>query len=291
MATQIRDRLGPVSELPEWPLVSIVVVNRDGAEHLRRLFAGLVERTDYPRLELILVDNGSSDESVELARSLQAPFAVTILANPHNESFSDANNQGAERANGELLLFLNNDVEPFEPGWLRELVACQRRSGAGAVAATLLCPDAEHERDFRHGYGVQHRGLTLAEGEAEDGHLRPQLRGWEEDPLDEALGEDAECEALAAACLLVPADAYARVGGFTHGYFYGCEDVDLGLKLRAEGERLLCSGRAVAVHRPVSTRRKLPFEEARAIKEANLRLLWERWGPRLDRAYEGSRTP
>jgi O-antigen biosynthesis protein len=285
LANEIRDRLGPVSEPRSEPLVSIVVLNRDGVEHLRRLLAGLIERTDYPRLELILVDNGSRDGSLELIRSVEAPFPISVLANPHNESFSDANNQGAELAGGELLLFLNNDVEPFEPGWLRELVACHSESGAGAVAATLLCREEEHERAFAHGYGVQHRGLVFHE---EEGRLAPGLRGWEDDPLDEALGEDAECEAVAAACLLVAAATYKEIGGFSPGYFYGCEDVDLCLKLRAAGMPVVCSGRSIAIHHPASTRRTVPFEEAREIKLANRRLLWERWGPELRDDYEPS---
>lgn len=278
LASEIRGRLGPPPELPSWPLVSIVVVNRDGADHLRRLLAGLIERTDYPRLELILVDNGSSDESLELIRSVEAPFPISALANRQNESFSDASNQGAEPASGELLLFLNNDIEPFEPGWLRELVACHADSGAGAVAATLICRDEEHERRFVHGYGVQHRALAFVE---RDGRVQPELRGWEDDPLDEALGVDVECEAVAAACLLIRATTYREVGGFSHGYFYGCEDVDLCLKLRGAGMRTVCSGRSIAVHHPVSTRRTIPFEKAREIKLANLDLLWERWGPSL----------
>ncbi|HET8863787.1 MAG TPA: glycosyltransferase family A protein, partial [Solirubrobacterales bacterium] len=65
LAAEIRGRLGPAPGLDRRPLVSIVVLNRDGEEHLRRLLAGLVEHTDYPDLELIVVDNGSSDGSVD----------------------------------------------------------------------------------------------------------------------------------------------------------------------------------------------------------------------------------
>lgn len=286
LAAEIRRRLGPVAELPEWPRVSIVVINRDGAEHLRRLLAALVEHTDYPRMELIAVDNGSSDDSVKLLHSFEAPFPVSILANPHNESFSDANNQGAERASGELLLFLNNDVEPFEPGWLRELVACHRSSGAGAIASTLVCSGEEHKQKFRHGYGVQHRGLQFAQEVGEEGRLAPGLRGWGDDPLDAALGEDAECEAVAAACLLIAKSTYDGLGGFERRYFYGCEDVDLSLKLRRAGSRVVCSGRSIAIHHPASTRRRMPADEARAAKLANRRLLWERWGLLLRPDYE-----
>jgi O-antigen biosynthesis protein len=280
LATEIRRRLGPPLELPDWPSVSIVVLNRDGAGHLRRLLPGLVERTEYPDLELILVDNASADDSLDFTRTFEAPFSIQILANAQNESFSDACNQGAELASGELLLFLNNDMEPFERGWLRELVACLRETEAGAVAATLICPEAEHRASFRHGYGVAHRGLELRE-EGEEVH--PALYGWEEDPLDERLGEDTERPAVAAACLLVDRQVFGEVGRFTHGFFYGCEDVDLCLKLREAGHTVVCSGRSIVIHHPVSTRRTIPFERAKELKRANLSLLQERWGPRLRR--------
>jgi GT2 family glycosyltransferase len=285
---QIRHRLGPVPQARDWPLVSIVVLNRDGVELLRRLLAGLLQRTDYPWLELILVDNGSRDGSLDFIRRVEAPFPISIVSNPHNESFSDGCNQGAALASGELLLFLNNDTEPFEPGWLRELVACLRASEAGAVAATLVCADDEHAAGFRYGYGVQHRGLAFRE---EDGMIHPVLHGWEADPLDERLGEDLERGALAAACLLVEREAYERVGGFSHGYVYGAEDVDICLKLREAGYRVLCSGRSVVIHHPVTTRRRAPLEEERSRKLGNRRLLWERWGPRLRREYELDRLP
>ena len=286
LAAEIRRRLGPPPEAPEWPLVSIVVLNRDGAPLLRRLLRGLGERTDYPRFELIVVDNGSGDDSLDFIRRVEAPFPILIVSNPHNESFSDACNQGAELASGDLLLFLNNDLEPFEPGWLRELVACLRTSGAGAAASTLICLDEEHEASFPSGYGIQHRGLGFRE---EDGMLVPALQGWEADPLDEELGRDVECQAVAAACILVSREAFDRVGGFSHGYVYGAEDIDLSLKLRAAGFQVSLSGRSIAIHHPVSTRRAAPFEEERARKLANRLVLWEHWGPRLRREFELAR--
>lgn len=261
----------------------MVVLNRDGAGMLGRMLTGLVEQTDYPGFELIVVDNGSTDDSLDLVRRVDAPFPISIVANPHNESFSDGCNQGAALARGDLLLFLNNDVEPFERGWLRELVACRQASEAGAVAATLVCLDEEHERSFPCGYGVQHRGLAFRE---EGGMIHPVLDGWEADPLDAELGEDAERQAVAAACVLVGREAFERVGGFSHGYVYGAEDVDLCLKLRSAGFPVLLSGRSIAIHHPVSTRRAAPFEEERARKLANRLVLWERWGPQLRCEYE-----
>ena len=279
LAIDIRDRLGPAPELEGPPLVSIVVLNRDGVQHLRRLLAGLVENTDYAPLELIVVDNGSSDESLEFIRSVRAPFPVSIVANPHNESFSDANNQGAELASGELLLFLNNDTEPFEAGWLRELVACWRETGAGAVGATLVCPDVES--DSPSGYGVQSQPLRLWRRSdaltVDSGEPKREL-------LDRHFGEDVESAVLIGACLLIESKVFWEVGGFTHGYFYGGEDDDLALKLHEQGHRTLYSGRSILIHHVSSTSRELHGGKG-ALQRGNRLLLVRRWGPRIWREW------
>jgi GT2 family glycosyltransferase len=279
LAAEIRRRLGPPPELSPWPLVSIVVLNRDGAGLLRRLLAGLVECTDYPDLELILVDNASADDSVEFVRNVAAPFPISILANRHNESFADGCNQGAELASGELLLFLNNDAEPFEPGWLRELVACLRESGAGAVGPTLLEP-VEDGAGPAGSHRVHQRGLVARE---EGGMFVTGYRDRGADPLGEGLGSDVETIALAAAALLLERRTFEQVAGFSHGYWYGPEDVDLALKLRERGRPSLCSGRSLLIHPPNSTLDAIEREQRGEWVRGNRRLFAERWAPRARR--------
>ena len=122
---------------------------------------------------------------------------------------------------------MNNDVEPFEPGWLKEMVGLLGSSGAGAVGARLLYPGVtEHETPS--GYAVQHRGVKFRKVQGED---YPRNLGIGEDALDEHLGEDTRCPATTAACLLIDRETFDAAGGFTAGYRYGSEDVDLGLKV------------------------------------------------------------
>lgn len=276
IARRLREQLGPPPRLDEWPAVSIVVVNRDGEDHLRLLLSRLASATDYPRLELVLVDNASRDGSVELARSLPLPFPLAVIENEENLSFSDANNDGAERAAFERLLFLNNDVEPFEPGWLIELVACLEDGAAAAVGATLLHGEKRHGG----GYVLQHRRVELAGapgfvGVANAGDGREFERP----------GPDLPAPASTAACLLVRREAFERAGGFTTGFRWGWEDVDLGLKLASGGEAVLCSGRSVLFHHESSTRSAASPEWQRSTRSQNRRLLAQRWGPQVRREY------
>lgn len=279
LARRLRAELGPPPRREEWPPVSIVVLNRDGEDHLRLLLPRLAEATAYPTLELVLVDNGSRDGSVDFARSAELPFPVTVIENEQNLSFSDANDDGAERARYDHILFLNNDIEPFEPGWLKELVASLERDDAAAAGAMLLHGE---ESGSRHasGYLVQHTGIELA---SEAGRVIPVNSGDGGELC--LLGPDARVPAATAACLLVRREAFRSVGGFTTGFQWGWEDVDFGLALHAAGEEVLCCRRSVLFHNESSTRFSKGKDWRRQTKEVNRRLFAERWGPQVRREY------
>ena len=277
-AAEIRRRLGPAPRLKRAPLVSIVVVNRDGEGHLRLLLPRLASATDYPEFELVLVDNASRDRSVEFARAERLPFPLMVVENEENAPFSDANDDGAERARFEHLLFLNNDIEPFEPGWLKELVACLEGSGAAAAGATLLHGGGERDRPGG-GYVLQHRRVEFA---GEVGFVRVVNAGGEELGSPAA---DTRAPASTAACLLVRRDAFERAGGFTTGYLWGWEDVDFGLKLASGGDEVLCSGRSLLFHHESSTRSVASSEWQRTTRAHNRRLFAQRWGPQVRREY------
>lgn len=255
LATDIRKRLGPFPTLEEHPVVSAIVINRSGVEDLQGLLTGLREHTDYPQVEPIVVDDGS-----------------------YGLSLSEARNLGAERARGDLLLFLDGSTELFEPGWLHELVASFLQSDAGAVTATLVQPNAGNRRASAHGYPIQQRGLAFRE---EEGRVIPEPCDWKHATLDQALSEDIECDAATTACLLLERRAFEEVGGFSPGYVASREDVDLCMKLRALGMRVVCSGRSIAIHHPLSPGDAMPAEKRRKLTATDHRRLWWRWGPRL----------
>jgi GT2 family glycosyltransferase/spore maturation protein CgeB len=285
LAAEIRARLGAVPERESWPPVSIVVPTRDGAAHVERLVRGLEERTDYPRLELIVLDNRSSDGTSDFLASVETRFPIVTIANGEPASFSEANRQGAERASHDLLLFLNNDVEPFEPGWLRELVAAQAQDGVAAAGATLLRSRAGNDPATRD-RTVQHRSIKL--GAAADG-VRPFNFGDGEDLFEAGFGIEDRCAAVTAACLLVDRGRFEVAGGFADGYRFGTEDVDLGLKLTRGGEELVASGRAILYHDESASQDAAGTDFKRANRLVNRRLFLERWGPRVRRSYRLAR--
>ncbi len=269
----------PGTSADEGPLVSIVILNRDGREHLSRCLGGLAS-TAYRNVEIILVDNGSIDGSPELAESFELPFPIRIIRNESNWSFSEGNGQGVEVAAGELICFLNNDVDPITHDWLGYMVETMTAQQAVAVGARLIYP--KHRGGTRAGQhladlSIQHAGVDFDRSKP-----IPQARvmGAGEDALAPWAARVEDRPALTAACMLVRLDAFRQVGGFSSDYNYGTEDVDLCLKLRAAGGRLVYDGRAVLWHHESATR---ATDRARhkARMAANRDAFIDVWGPRI----------
>ena len=130
------------------PLVSIVVLNCNGANWLPKCFGSIKAQTILNQIETIMVDNNSTDDSVTVARRLLTGFpSACIVRNRENLGFCEGNNSGARVASGRYLLFLNNDTW-LEPDCLERLIAGTEK--LGAVASTPLVlnyPDNSYQ-DF-----------------------------------------------------------------------------------------------------------------------------------------------
>jgi O-antigen biosynthesis protein len=274
-------REGAPAAVDDGPLVSIVILNRDGREHLERCL-NAVATTAYRNVEIVVVDNGSTDGSPELAESLVTTFPVKVVRNAENRSFSEANGQGVAVAAGELICFLNNDVDPVTDQWLGYLVETLTKTGAAAVGARLIYP--RHRGGRRGGasfrdLSIQHAGVAFDRA----GPIpMPVVLGAGEDALATGAAAIEERPALTAACLLVSRSAFEAVGGFSAGYDYGIEDVDLCLKLRAAGGRLVYDGRAALWHHESATR-AADRQGYRTRVVGNREVYLDRWGPRVFR--------
>jgi GT2 family glycosyltransferase/spore maturation protein CgeB len=272
----------PAATVTEGPLVSIVMLTRNGEGHLRRCLP-VVAAVAYRDVELIVVDNGSTDGSVPYLESFHPRFPVRIVRNAENASFSVGNNQALAECRGELILFLNNDIEPIGTDWLGHLVDTVSEDGVVAAGARLIHPRATGEPLTDRGQpalSIQHAGIDFSVGEG-----APLARpvGTGDDPLTPWAAAVRDVPALTAACLLVRRSAFEAVGGFTVGYHYGHEDVDLCLRLVEAGGRLRYDGRAALWHDESSTRRAGSREESHQRNLANRNRFISTWAPRLYR--------
>lgn len=260
--------------------VSLMIPTRDHAGLLQRCIDTIGRHTaDWPRLEIIVIDNGSvqADTLAYFARLEQQ--GVKVLAMPGPFNFATLNNAAVEAANGEIVGLVNNDIEALHDGWLDELVGQLLRPGVGAVGAKLLWPNGM----------VQHGGVLLGQGSLA-GHFGNHLA--DADPGDHGRNQVAQqVSAVTAACLLLRKRDYLAVGGMDERDFpVAFNDVDLCLKLRAAGHTITWTPYARLLHAESASRGKEDTPQKRARAGREMELLRRRWSTVLlrDPAYHPS---
>ena len=188
---------------------------------------------------------------------------------PGEFNYSKINNEAARHATGSLIGLMNNDLKVLDPDWLGEMVSHAVRPDVGIVGAKLL-----------HGDGtVQHAGVTLGIGLAS--HLYKSFPGGA-GGRHGRLVTPQDLSAVTAACLLMRRDVWDEVGGLDEDFPVAYNDVDLCLKVRAAGYRILWTPDALVYHLESQSRGKdvTPAKRERLSKDKN-RLI-ERWGALLE---------
>ena len=231
----------PIPTLDAAPSVSIIVPTKFRIDLLAKCFAGLAERTAYPNFEVILMDNGSTDVRLDALVSA-APFPLQRVVDDSPFNFSYLNNRAVEQAQGDIILLLNDDVEPIQSGWLSRIVSSAMRSDVGAVGARLLYPDRS----------IQHAGVMLGLGGV-CGHLW-KGKSEEEANLIPHIVYPGSRMAVTAACLAVRRDLYRSCGGLDESYAVAFNDIDFCLRLHMMGLRTIYRGDAVLIHHESQSR-------------------------------------
>ena len=250
--------------------VTIVMATRNNEAFLRRTISGILKKTRFAQLDLVIVDNGSTDpRSLSLLQSAAKDERVTLLRAPGPFNFAALSNLGAAQARGAVIVFLNNDMEIIEPEWLRELAERAIDPKVGAVGCKLLYPDGR----------IQHAGVVVGLGEGVghfDAGLRDGEQGW--------LGRNRilhEASAVTGACLAVERAKFVAAGGFDAVHLpVEFNDIDLCLRLEELGFATLWTPFARIVHFELATRGKATFRrlDTHAAERAYFR---QRWADRL----------
>ena len=256
------------------PLVSIIILNKDGLAHLKKLFRDFSKKTNYSNYEIIVVDNASQDDSVKYLKSLNE-MDIKIIENKENVSFSKGNNDAVKIAKGEYILLLNNDIEPTY-GWLNELMGTIiYNENVGAVGAKLVFPFFDDLKQQEYSFTLQHTGDIIREKDNDLCLYVPQNQSrFSPDIYDNSISVNRKCISVTGAVMLTRKDIYLEVGGLDESYCYGYEDVDFNLKLHEKGYDVIFASAALLFHHESATPRKSQYLK-------NHSILCEKWGEYL----------
>src|SRR3954451_5988784 len=228
--------------VPEAPRLSIVIVAYGKREVtgrcLETLDAAFGSRIGSD-VELVLVDNNSPDDTRELLSEWSDRAQVILLDS--NRNYAGGNNVGARAASGEVLVLLNNDTE-VGVGVLDSLASEALGPTVGVAGMRLLYPDGT----------IQHGGCAW--WRAPDGHVRPFHLFRHEAGDHPAAMATFDCDFVTAACIAVRRELFLELGGFDEEFVNGWEDVDLCVRARLAGFRVVYRGDLSLIHAEAATR-------------------------------------
>ena len=249
----------------ETPLVSVVIPTRGSRGRAwgeERCFAveavrSIVRQTTYPAYEIVIVADADAPRDVLDELEAVAGGRLRIVPFAEDFNFSRKCNLGAAQAAGDLLLFLNDDVEVVSPDWIEALLGPLQEDAVGMTGALLLF----------EGNLVQHAGQSV-QGEAH--HVLHRMSARLDGPMA-ALRVERECAGVTAACALLRRSDFDAVGGFSEDFAANYNDVDLSLKVRHDlGKRIVWTPYARLWHFESSTRDP-------TVTPDELRLIHDRW--------------
>lgn len=224
------------------PLVSIIIPSMDSPDILKQCIDSIYEYTTYKNFEIIVVDNGSNEiNRVRIALYLEKKCGVYIYERDAF-NFSRMCNIGAQHAKGEYLLFLNDDIEVFQPEWLEKMLGHAQLSYTGAVGTKLFYPETTI---------MQHAGVC-------NSNVGPGHNFYR---CDDAVGcyfglnrVDYNCAAVTGACLLVATKKFWEVQGFDESFAVSYNDVSLCFALGEAGYYNVVRNDVVLYHHESLTR-------------------------------------
>jgi O-antigen biosynthesis protein len=247
----------PVGPTPG-PLVSIIIPCFNNLQLTKKCLGALQTHTNSNQRELILVDNASTDGTTEWLRAEENCGRVKLIVNPANAGFARGCNQGAQAAHGSLLLFLNNDTEVTN-GWLSALVDAVLRDQVGAAGAKLLYANGT----------IQHAGIGFINGVPD----HPFRKAGADAP---EVSQFRELDMVTGACLMIRRELFLDLAGFDEIYRNGVEDIDLCVRARSAGFKVVYQPKSVVYH--------LEGQSAGRFNHvtSNLRTFFEKWGKNFD---------
>lgn len=219
---------------PTSPTISIVILNWNGKDFLKKCLNSIINNTEYQNYEIIVVDNGSKDGSVKI---VEENFPnVKLIKNIENLGFSRGNNIGIKKSSGEYILILNNDTEIIDKSWLNNVIKIfERDKKIGIIGCKLIYPNGK----------LQHAG-------GEINFLNPYFSrhiGLRENPDEPKYNKERETDYVTAAAMFVRREVINKIGMFDEIFtpiYY--EDSDFCIRARNAGYKIIYSPDIKIIH-------------------------------------------
>ena len=254
------------------PLISVIIPNKDHTDDLELCLFSMTRKSTYRNYEILIVENNSEkEETFEYYKKLPDRYPkARVLTWEKEFNYSAINNFAAKEAKGEYLLFLNNDVEILTPDWMEEMLQNCQQENVAAVGAKLYYPDDT----------IQHAGVVLGLGGIA-GHI--MCRASKEDPgYFGRMISVQEISAVTAACMMVKKSDFDAVGGLDETFQVAFIDIDLCMKFRAAGKKIIFTPYAELYHYESKSRglEDTPEKQFRFDKE--VKRFQEKWAQKLE---------
>jgi len=243
-----------------YPLASLIVLTYNNLGYTRQCLESIFSKTSYPNYEIVVVDNASTDGTLDYLRTLaETHSAVKLVLNPDNRGFSAGNNQGVQASAGNYMVFLNNDII-VTPGWLSRLIFHLRDPQVGAVGPVTNFAGNESR------IAVDYRDIGGL-----DDFARRYTRAHD--------GQTFDIRMLALFCLVLRRAVIETVGPLDERFNIGMyEDDDFSLRLRQKGYRILCVEDVYIHHWGSASFSQLAAERYQRLHDENRAKFEEKWG-------------
>ncbi len=266
-ATEIFIMLKTTRKLHSEPLVSILIPNMDHVYDLDKCIKSIVEKTSYNNYEIVIIENNSTDEETfsYYDKICEEYDFIKVCKCDYEFNFSRINNYGVKYAGGEYYILLNNDTEVISPDWITRMVSYCQDDEIGAVGAKLLYSDNT----------IQHCGIVVGmNGFA--GYIQNEL-SIEDVGYFGRLRVQQEVSAVTAACMMVDAKAFKEIGGFDEEFAVALNDVDLCLRIRELGKKIVLDPNVTMYHYESKSRGYEASDEKKARFKREIKLFRDKW--------------
>lgn len=252
------------------PLVTIIIPTRNGFGILKACVESIISKTNYANYEIIIVDNQSTEaRTIKYLTALKKSHKnIQVIQHDDAFNFSAINNQAVRGARGEILAFVNNDIEVITPGWLAEMVGHAVRPDVGCVGAMHFYPDGT----------IQHAGVIVGMNGVADHSFKCKDMADPGADYHGYLRSIRDTDAVTAATLVMRRDLFERIGGFDEEHLaVAFNDVDLCLRLKQAGYRIVWTPFAELLHHESKTRASDRSDAARRREHKEHAVMKTRW--------------